>query len=464
MTTSRRPVNSVTRDYAAADSRQLTTGPEVNEMSRAGGNGRGRPGTAGGRHARRLCLVLAALALAGTACASQAASSPHATLSRQAADQNGMPAFYSVPRPLPADPPGQLIKEQRLSVPGVPAIVYRVMYLSESVSGTPVAVTGLVMVPGRPAPAGGYPVVTWGHGSDGLADQCAPSLDPATAVPLASQLLEQGWEITASDEQGEGTPGLAPYLVGVSSARNAIDIVRAARQLPAARASRDYVVWGHSEGGQTALFTAKIGSSYAPELHLEGAVAGAPPSQFYAMYQALRNSPYHHYLFMVAAGFNAAYGNRAAPLSQVLTPFGLSQLPVLGRVCDVASAIDKYPLTRLVKADPFTVPAWQSLMTANDPGTFTTPSPVPLLIIQGGSDAEVPVISTQLLATHLCGIGQDLERWIYPGQTHTGVFTPSAADMIGWIADRLHGAPAPDSYVPHGQPGIPVTRCPGAAR
>ena len=89
---------------------------------------------------------------------------------------------------------------------------------------------------------------------------------------------------------------------------------------------------------------------------------------------------------------------------------------------------------------------------------------MPLLIIQGGSDAEVPVISTQLLATHLCGIGQDLERWIYPGQTHTGVFTPSAADMIGWIADRLHGAPAPDSYVPHGQPGIQVTRCPGAAR
>jgi alpha-beta hydrolase superfamily lysophospholipase len=375
-----------------------------------------------------------------------------------------MPAFYAVPRPLPAGPPGRLIKEQRVSVPGLPGATYRVMYLSRSVRGTPVAVTGLVMIPGRPAPAGGYPVVTWGHGSDGLADQCAPSLDPAIAVPLASQLLDQGWEITASDEQGEGISALAPYLVGVSSARNAIDIVRAARQLPAAHASRDYVMWGHSEGGQTALFTARVGPSYAPELQLKGAVAGAPPSQFYAMYQALRNSPYHHYLLMVAAGFNAAYGNRAAPLGQVLTSFGRSQLPVLGRVCDVAGAVDRYPLTRLVAADPFTVPAWRSLMTANDPGTFTTPSPVPLLIIQGGSDAEVPVISTQLLATHLCGIGQDLERWIYPGQSHTGVFTPSASDMIHWIADRLRGDPGPDSYAPHGQLGIQVTRCHGAGR
>jgi pimeloyl-ACP methyl ester carboxylesterase len=234
--------------------------------------------------------------------------------------------------------------------------------------------------------------------------------------------------------------------------------------LPAAQAGRRYVVWGHSEGGQTALFTMEAASGYAPDLHLQGAVAGAPPSQFAAMYPFLAGTGYYHLLFMAAAGYNTAYGNRAAPLGQVLTAFGLSKLPVLNQACDVASAIDKYPAAELFKGNPFTVPAWRKLLTANDPGALTAPSRVPLLIIQGGDDTEVPVASTQLLTAHLCGIGQDLQRWIYPGQTHAGVFTPSAPDMIGWIADRFRGTPLPDWYTPHGQPGIQITRCRSGAQ
>ena len=40
-------------------------------------------------------------------------------------------------------------------------------------------------------------------------------------------------------------------------------------------------------------------------------MAGAPPSQFFAIYQFLQTSPYRYYLFMAAGGFNAAYGNKA---------------------------------------------------------------------------------------------------------------------------------------------------------
>ena len=236
------------------------------------------------------------------------------------------------------------------------------MYVSESVYGKPTVVTGLVMVPDTPAPAGGYPVVTWGHGTNGMADQCTPSLQPDQAVPLQNQLLAKGWEVTASDYQGEGTPGLLPYLVGVLAARNTIDIVRAAGHLPAAHAGKDYVVWGHSEGGQTAMFALAIGDSYAPDLHLDGVVAGAPPSQFQYIYTFLRTSPYRYYLFMAGAGFNVAYGNAAAPLSQVLTAKGISLLPVLGKGCAdyIAKETNGYALADIVKADPFTVPAWRN--------------------------------------------------------------------------------------------------------
>jgi len=412
----------------------------------------------GGRATRASAVVLGMALLVG-ACGSS--PSPSGTRAPIPAPP-GLPSFYAVPQPLPTTGAGTILKSERIAVSGLHGTAYRVMYLSESVTGRPVPVTGLVVVPDRPAPAGGYPVVTWGHGTNGMADQCAPSLAPGSDVPLANDLLDQGWEVTASDYQGEGTPGLLPYLVGVSAARNTIDIVRAAQHLGAAHASDNYVVWGHSEGGQTAMFALHIGPSYAPDLHLKGVVAGAPPSQFYAIYQFLQTSPYRYYLFMAAGGFNAAYGNRAAPLNQVLTPLGITLLPALDKGCSdyVAQVTSKYTLSQLTKGDPFALPTWKPLLIANDPGTFTTASSAPLLIIQGGSDEQIPVVSTALLATHLCTLGQDLERWIYPGQSHAGVIAPSANDMIHWIADRFAGGPDPDPYAPTGLPGIQTKTCP----
>jgi hypothetical protein len=113
-----------------------------------------------------------------------------------------------------------------------------------------------------------------------------------------------------------------------------------------------------------------------------------------------------------------------------------------------------------VKADPFTVPSWRKVLMANDPENIARPSPVPLLMIQGGSDEQIPVVSTEILAKHLCNIHQDLERWIYPGQSHAGVIGPSSGDMIHWIADRFAGGPNPDPYKPVGLADIATTTCP----
>jgi alpha-beta hydrolase superfamily lysophospholipase len=409
---------------------------------------------------RTACLVAAVLLSAGLV-----ASCSSTTTTRITPAPAGLPSFYSVPSPLPAQSAGTIVKYEKISATGLHGTVYRVMYVSESETGAPLAVTGLVAVPSSPPPRGGYPVVTWGHGTNGMADQCAPSLDPTTSVPLANVLLDHGWEVVASDYQGEGTPGLMPYIAGVSAARNTIDMVRAARNLALAHASSDYVVWGHSEGGQTALFALHIAATYAPELHLKGVVAGAPPSQFKYLYQFLLTSPFRYYLYMVAAGWNTAYGSQTAPMSQVLTSKAMSLLPVLSQGCSdhVAAVIDKYPLPQIVKVDPFTVPKWRSLITANDPDSFSTPSSAPLLIIQGGKDEQIPVVTTKLLANHYCQIGQTLQRWLYPGQSHAGVIVPSIQDMAHWIADRFAGDPTPDPYQPIGLSGIEATSCSGGS-
>jgi pimeloyl-ACP methyl ester carboxylesterase len=400
-------------------------------------------------------VLLASLVVLLTACS--AGSTSPANVPAPA----GLPAFYSVPASPPSSIPGTLIKSQRIDGHGIDGAVYRVLYVSEDVHDRPTLVTGLVMVPKTPVPAGGYPVVTWGHGTNGMADQCAPSLDPSSAVPLQNQLLARGWVVTASDYQGEGTPGLLPYLVGEVAARNTIDIVRAADHLTAAHASKQYVVWGHSEGGQTAMFGLAIGNSYAPDLDLRGVVAGAPPSQFQDIYTFLKTSPFRYYLFMAGAGFNAAYGNAKAPLPEVMTAKGRSLLPVLSQGCSdyIAKKTNGYALSEIVKADPFTVPAWKKLLVANDPGSITTSSSAPLLIIQGGDDEQIPVVTTQLLQQHECAIGQQNERWVYPGQSHAGVINVSMQDMVHWIADRFAGGAVPDPYQPTGSANITITGC-----
>ncbi len=410
------------------------------------------------RHRRPVSAVAMAVVVAVVMAA---CSSNSAATSTTIAAPGGLPSFYSVPSPLASTAPGTLLKSQLVAAGAVHGHVYRVMYVSEDVYGKPTVVTGLLMVPTVPAPAGGYPVVTWGHGTNGMADQCAPSLDPASAVPLENQLLDQGWLVTASDYQGEGTPGLMPYLVGVVAARNTIDIVRAAGHLSTAHASKHYVVWGHSEGGQTAMYGLAIGNTYAPDLNLQGVVAGAPPSQFQYIYAFLKTSPFRYYLLMAAGGFNAGYGNAAAPLAEVMTAKGISILPVLDGGCSdyIAKQTRGYPLTELVKADPFTVPAWRKLLVANDPGSLTTSSTAPLLMIQGGADEQIPVPTTATLEQHECSIGQMVQRWVYPGRSHAGVIPVSMADMIHWIGDRFSGGGGPGPYQPVGQSGIEVTSC-----
>ena len=408
-----------------------------------------------------LLLVCAALVLSACGSSHPARSSPG---TRPA----GLPSWYDVPPAAAAKPgpPGRLIKYQDLGIPaGLHGSVYRVMYASQTATHRPSVVTGLIYVPSVHAPAGGFPVLSWAHGTNGMAPQCAPSLGPADlsssdAGRSINTLLDAGFELVASDFQGEGTKGPLPYLVGSVSAQNTIDIVRAARGLPAAHASSTYAVWGHSEGGQTAVFADQIGPSYAPELHLVGVVAGAPPSQFGFVYQFLAASKYRFYLFMVGVGFNAAYGDRAAPLDQVLTPLGLSLVPTVSKGCYeyLQQTLGGYSLAQLTTGDPFKVPAWKKLLVANDPGGLTRASRVPLLIAQGGADEQIPVVSTALLAQHLCGLGQTLQRWIYPGQDHSGVVRYYLPDMLRWLKARFDGDPSV-VMTPTGEAGVQASAC-----
>jgi uncharacterized membrane protein HdeD (DUF308 family) len=124
-------------------------------------------------------------------------------------------AFYRAPSPLPAGPPGTIIRTQVVKGFQPGATAYRVLCNSTGYEGTPTAVSGLIIVPDDAAPAGGRRVLAYTHGTTGVASNCAPSLvTEQVEQPLLAEggaaFLAAGYVIAASDYQGLGTRGTPP--------------------------------------------------------------------------------------------------------------------------------------------------------------------------------------------------------------------------------------------------------------
>jgi pimeloyl-ACP methyl ester carboxylesterase len=181
----------------------------------------------------------------------------------------------------------------------------RITYATTTVNGAATTATGLVLTP-RTGKTNR--TVVWGHGTTGIADKCAPSASEAVFWPEAraaiTALLTKGWTVTAPDYPGLGTPTSHPYLIGASEARSMIDSVKAARSLDRALTTQ-YVVDGHSQGGQGALFAGQLAPSYDGPLVLRGVAAIAPVSNVDLLAPYIPGTPGQGYLVMALYGLNA---------------------------------------------------------------------------------------------------------------------------------------------------------------
>ena len=181
--------------------------------------------------------------------------------------------------------------------------------------------------------------MSWAHGTSGIADSCAPSRDPKGpytfyAAPQFGAWLKAGYAIANTDYEGLGTPGVHPYLVGRSAGRGVVDIVRASRQLDG-RLGKRYVIAGHSQGGQAALFAAAIGPKWAPELRLRGVAAYAPASHLDLL--AERAPQLHHPRRPVRARGDGAprrlHGLPEIKPAEIASDKALALFPEIDKVC-----------------------------------------------------------------------------------------------------------------------------------
>ncbi len=217
-----------------------------------------------------------------------------------------------------------LIGPDEVSGQLVNANSYRVRYVSTVRDTTDLrAVCGVVVLPSQGGAEGNVAkfnaeprIVSWSHGTVGLPTACQPGQYPETRIfgkmatgigPVVAgksptgalqTLINSGKAVASSDYfSGLGDESdFQPYMAGRVAAANSIDMISAAHALIAKTASQTGIVppskpvktvlWGHSQGGDTAMFAGQlwtagyqpVNSSGAPNSSLVGVAVAAPAS------------------------------------------------------------------------------------------------------------------------------------------------------------------------------------------
>jgi pimeloyl-ACP methyl ester carboxylesterase len=351
---------------------------------------------------------------------------------------------YQVPRPMPPGAPGTLIAATDNGPDRLIASARRwtVLYHSVNAHHADIPVSGTVLVPRGTPPPGGWPVVSWGHGTTGVADDCAPSQTPNLGFNEYAQelrtLVRAGYAVTASDYPGLGTPGTHTYLVGADEGNAVVDIVTAARQLVPTLAPTWFAI-GHSQGGQAALFAAN-GAHRAAGLHLGGTVAIAPASHLEAMLPGVIAS--HQSSELSFALYSLAGLSATDPSVNLRSLLGASAAKTAARVLGQCLKAGYTTLSDVTTEQTLPLSSEQLRRVGNEMGAYGDPDRTaihgPVLVIQGGADQDVPPQWTTAVVHNLRSLGSPavVER-TYPGFDHDQVLGQSVCDLLTFLS--THG-------------------------
>ncbi|TDC69579.1 triacylglycerol lipase [Actinomadura sp. GC306] len=405
------------------------------------------------RHVLRVALASwLGVALAATALQGPAAAAPQDP--RPPAED----PFYRPPAPLPQGASGDIIRSRPAVFTADPfgrspvqdVTSWQVLYRSENVHGTPIAVSGMVLVPTKAwTGKGPRPLVSYAVGTRGLGDSCAPSYTLTTGLDYESLLiidaLNKGWAVAVSDMEGLGTPGGHTYEVGRSQGKAVLNMARAARRLPAAGlGDAPVAVWGYSQGGTSAGWAAELAGSYAPDLPIKGVFAGGVPADLRAVAENLDGSLFIALMFMSAVGFDNAYPG--LELETYLNDRGRELLVKARDMClasaDGATTLIDTAFKRIgdyAASNPLDDPRWQGALDANKLGG-TAPG-VPVLQTQAVHDQIIPFQQADTLHRAWCAKGANVTWKTYEFAEHATGMLWSHPDAMTFIGDRFAGKP-----------------------
>ena len=366
-----------------------------------------------------------------------------ATTSSVAQDkiQQSLAPFYLPPSDWQVRPPGSLLRSEILPNPPKGSLGWRILYATQRANGAPAVSSGLVFAPrgAKGSTPAGRPVVAWAHPTVGMGDACAPSRSthPGSGIPGLVDVLNAGWVVTATDYAGLGTPGVEQYLIGNAEAHDVLNSVRAARHLPRAFAGSTVGLWGHSQGGQAALWAADL-RSYAPELSVVGAAAAAPAAELPALISHQWSTIYGS---LIGAEVLVSYPDTYGDLRlTTVSSRSADSVAALANRCLTQAAIDiviskVFGRSSLLSRNPEVDGSWRAAISANTP-----PVPqIPTLIIQGLTDPIVLPGTNAAFLERSCRAGAPIQGAFIGALGHMKAGKAGAPLAFTWLQQRFGG-------------------------
>jgi alpha-beta hydrolase superfamily lysophospholipase len=373
---------------------------------------------------------------------------------------------------------GDLVSASAFTAPAtIEADARLIVYRMTGISGGLVEASALLFVPRGAAPAGGWPIVGWVHGTTTVGQPtCAPSRDPTNLdggltadaaglgvagsgyAGLIEQLVAAGYAVVAPDLEGLGSVAKMPYpYYSLSSeGRSLVAAIQAARRNDASLSNR-WAAVGHSDGAHGVL-AIETYAAEAPELFYRGAVAFAPftsvsdqvelldtfaaadPANL-AAYRAFQNL----LVGMMTAGLTAQ--QPSFPVTNVMGADLAALMPTIEGECIFPAfvAVSTAVATTTPAAFAGFKPGWDNepamsaFLAANDPGAingFVVRKPT--LVLQGTADANVFESQVAALVARLQAAGSPaLTYKTYAGADHQTVVPAGTADTISFLDANL---------------------------
>ncbi|MBF0876144.1 alpha/beta fold hydrolase [Gluconobacter cerevisiae] len=319
-----------------------------------------------------------------------------------------------------------------------------------------VPVTAEIILPPDPAPKGGWPIVAWAHGTVGVDDSCAPSLNPYNDrnSTYLSTWMKRGFAVVATDYQGLGGPGTHAYLDTRVEAYSVLDSIRAALANVPDLQNKIMIV-GQSQGGGAAVATAAYAPTYAPELDIRGTVAtGAPYVTPELLGELLKNaaqpdagySPLVDYVLYLATGL-AGHGPHFRP-EEAFTPKALPLYRKAAHECltSLSQQTQAAGLTLHNMLQPTFLKAISPALKGMEFPTLKLAQP--LFTGTGTEDRDVPPALQLGLVKAACAAGSLVQAHLYKGLNHSETVNDSLADSAIFTNEVMTGQPVPPQCNP----------------
>ena len=289
-------------------------------------------------------------------------------------------------------------------------------------------VSGALYLPKGEAPAGGWTLIVWAHGTLGVADPCAPSWVGSNSRDRAyvDRWLEKGYAVVAPDYQGLGGPGPHAYTIWQSEGRSVLDAARTAVQMDKRIANR-VILTGQSQGSGASLGGARLAASYAPDLKVKGAIATAlvtsmPGSSAQAEANEPGDSP--HYVIYRMIGGSLPDGS---PLPETfLTEKGKRMLEVARTQCAPRVVAANENITM---ENAFAKPIGDLSKLLGPVGGMTSfKTRFPLMLGTGLADELIVPARQEKAVRSICKAGNRVSWKRYDGANHSDTLTRSFDD------------------------------------